>query len=464
MFKKILLFLICMVQIHTAHPVIGSQNTKHKKTVAQETKKKSTKKKRRISSSSSSKKELAPISLKKVYIKSLENTEKKDQISAFSDPRQFLDNQSVSIQTPFGQISWPDIAAKVYTVNNKAFAYYKGYKLLLTIDPSLQESSGKYLNQSRIIHGATAIIEPHTGRILSLAQSGGSRNAIVSVASRAPAASLIKIVTASAGIEKGDLKPQDEIAFRGGCSVLRNENWIRDPSRDTQILTLSKAFGRSCNTVFARVAIYNSGLVALKTYAEKFMFNKPIPSDIHLQTSMFLLPDIETASSLEVAEAGAGFGATKISPVHAALLSATVKNNGIMMAPYLVEEAYDSQDRLVYKASPKQIGRVITKETAAEIEELMHATIVSGTSRRAFSKKGTRADIDEIGGKTGTLLDPEDRDMLYTWFSGIAPMNSDKGIAIGTVVASAQNWVVRASGIAQTTLADYFRLEHKESL
>ena len=92
----------------------------------------------------------------------------------------------------------------------------------------------------------------------------------------------------------------------------------------------------------------------------------------------------------------------------------------------------------------------------------MLATISSGTSRRAFHKRGTRADIDEIGGKTGTLLDPENRDILYTWFSGIAPLNSPNSIAIGTVVASQQNWVVRASSVAQNTLAEYLKIEKSE--
>ena len=57
------------------------------------------------------------------------------------------------------------------------------------------------------------------------------------------------------------------------------------------------------------------------------MFNKPIPSDVKLQTSMFLLPDPDTATPQEVAEAGAGFGATKLNPVHAALylLQLTIK-------------------------------------------------------------------------------------------------------------------------------------------
>lgn len=385
------------------------------------------------------------------------------KVKAFTDPRESLNNNGAAFNTPFGQIDWPEVASKIFVKNGKTYSYYKNYKLELTIDPQLQDASEKYLSQSRILNGSTAIIDPKTGKVLALSQNGGNRNAIISVSSRAPAASLMKIITASAAIEKRNLNPYDEIKFRGGCSSLRNGNWLADPARDSQRINFAKAFGSSCNTAFARIALYDVGLSSLKSYAEKFMFNKPIPSDIKLQTSMFLLPDPDTATPQEVAEAGAGFGATKLNPIHAALLSATINNRGIMMAPYLVEAAFNSDGKEIYRAKSMQIGKVISPQTASKIETLMLATIATGTSRRTFHKAGTRADADEIGGKTGTLLDPENRDVLYTWFSGIAPLNSPNSIAIGTVVASPQNWVVRASSVAQTTLADYLRLERSDS-
>ncbi|APJ02523.1 penicillin-binding transpeptidase domain-containing protein [Silvanigrella aquatica] len=385
------------------------------------------------------------------------------KVKAFTDPRESLNNNGAAFNTPFGQIDWPEVATKMFIKNGKVYSYYKNYKLELTIDPQLQDASEKYLSQSRILNGSTAILDPKSGKILALSQNGGNRNAIVSVSSRAPAASLMKIITAAAAIEKRNLNPYDEIAFRGGCGSLRNGNWLADPARDSQRLTFAKAFGSSCNTAFARIALYDVGLSSLKSMAEKFLFNKPIPSDVKLQTSMFLLPDPDTATPQEVAEAGAGFGATRLNPIHAALLSATVNNHGIMMAPYLIEAAYNSDGKEVYRAKPMQIGRVITAQTASKIETLMLATISSGTSRRTFHKAGTRADANEIGGKTGTLLDPENRDVLYTWFSGIAPLNSPNSIAIGTVVASPQNWVIRASSVAQTTLADYLKFERSDS-
>lgn len=380
--------------------------------------------------------------------------------TSFVESKQILDNSSVAFDTVFGQVDWPTISRNMYVKNGKSFSTYKEYTLELTLDPKLQEAAQRYLNQQRNGNGATAILEPKSGKILALTQNRGPNSDLTPVTSKAPAASLIKFVTASAAIEKQNLNPDDEIHFRGGChSLPHNENWIANPARDTEKLTFAMAFGSSCNTVFARLAVYEAGLAELKNYANKFMFNRPIPSDLKIQTSMFLLPEVQTATTQEVAEAGAGFGATRITPIHSALLSAAVENNGIMMAPYIVESAYDSTGKLVYRAKARQISQVMQPNTAKKLETLMMATISHGTSRRAFSRKGTRDDLDEIGGKTGTLLDLENRNVLYTLFSGAAPLNSPNSIAIGTVVASPQNYIVRANYVAQTTLAEFLKLE-----
>jgi cell division protein FtsI/penicillin-binding protein 2 len=126
-----------------------------------------------------------------------------------------------------------------------------------------------------------------------------------------------------------------------------------------------------------------------------------------------------------------------------------------------VDSAKDAKGKQVYEAAPKTIARLFSAATSAKMAILMQETIVAGTSRKYFRRKGTRKDLFDIGGKTGTLSDPEARQILYTWFSGIAPMDSTKGVAIGTLVASPQNWLVRASSLAQTTLSEYLRLERR---
>ena len=392
------------------------------------------------------------------------------QKQGYKDPREELTNERHAFKTPFGQVIWRDIDKRISYRDSAAYAVYNGFNLKLTIQPDLQVALEKTLASQRNIAGAVVILESRTGRILAMSESkADSRSPLVTedsilTTARAPAASLMKIVTATASIEKNNLDPDQEIPFQGGCGSLRNRNWLRDTQSDRQRMTFSHAFGISCNTVFARLALYETGLAALRQYAEKYLFNRPIPSDLRLETSAALLPALEMATALEVGEAGAGFGSSKISPVHAAMLSAASGNAGVLMAPYLVEAAYDSTGKQVYAGAPLEVSRIFTKRTADKMQRLMQETVLSGTSRRYFRRKGTAGDRFEIGGKTGTLSDAEERGTLYTWFSGVAPLESPQNVAIGTVVASPKNWVVRASSLAQISLAQYLKFERQDRL
>jgi peptidoglycan glycosyltransferase len=390
------------------------------------------------------------------------------QKQGYKDPREELTNERHAFKTPFGQIVWKDIDKRLSYRDKFTFVTYKGMTLKLTIQPELQMALEKTLAAQRNIAGAVVILESRTGRILAMAESKADIHSplvnedSILTAARAPAASLMKIVTATASIEKNNLDPEREIPFHGGCGTLRNRNWLRDAQSDRQRMTFSHAFGISCNTVFARLALYETGLASLRQYAEKYLFNRPIPSDLRIETSAALMPALEMATALEVGEAGAGFGSSKISPVHAAMLSAAAGNAGILMAPYLVEAAYDSSGKQIYTGSPLEISRIFTKRTADKMQRLMQETVLSGTSRRYFRRKGTAGDRFEIGGKTGTLSDAEERGTLYTWFSGIAPLESPQNVAIGTLVASPKNWVVRASSLAQISLAQYLKIERQD--
>ncbi len=391
------------------------------------------------------------------------------ELGVDSDPREAPDNSNVAIKTPFGQVQWTEIGNKIEYHDNTATVHYNGHTLKLTLKPELQNLLERQLSIQKYVSGAIVLLESGTGRILAMAEKRGPvanpllANKSILVSAKAPAASLMKIVTASAALEKGNLEPESEVPFHGGCGHLSAQNWLRDSKTDRQKMELALAFGKSCNTVFSRVAIYETGLTSLKDFADRYLFNKPIPSDIRIETSAAFMPQPETATPYEVGLAGAGFGASRLSPIHAAMLSATTGNGGMMMAPYIVDSATDASGKEVYKGSPRPIARLFSEATASKMSRLMQETILAGTSRKYFRKKGTRADRYEIGGKTGTLSDPEERDTLYTWFSGVAPLDSTNGVAIGTLVASPQNWVVRASALAQATLAEYLKIERRNA-
>jgi peptidoglycan glycosyltransferase len=382
------------------------------------------------------------------------------------DPRLATDNMAAAFETPFGQIRWADVKDRIVEREGGVYLDHAGYRLELTLDPELHDSINKRLNRERRVGAAVVILDNRSGAILGLAdRQGDPGNPLATIEdrvaeARAPAASLMKIITAAAAIEKSGVEPSEDIPFRGGCQFLRRRNWLRDRRADTIKMSLAQAFGHSCNTAFARLAIYNTGLASLREYADRFFMNRPIPSDMVLETSLAALPQLDTATAYDVGEAGAGFGFSKLNPVHATLLSAAVANHGKLMAPHLVKRAFDANGKLVYEAQPREIGTVMSPSTAEKMMELMKATVRSGTSRRHFLRRSTREQRGDIGGKTGTLKDMEDRKTLYTWFTGIGPGSGpEESVSVGVLVASPTDWLVRASSVAQDSLGQFYYVE-----
>lgn len=381
------------------------------------------------------------------------------------DPREHHDNRAVAFQTPFGQLEWSAIRDRIVFNDGVYTVDVNGLSLELTLDPKLQRDVQATLAAERFVGAGIVMLDARTGAITAIGErrpdfDSPMKNLSDEVTqARAPAASLMKIVTAAAAIEDGGMDPDSEIAFRGGCQYLRNRNWLSLPSADRSRFTLAKAFATSCNTAFARLAIYRTGLMGLRDFAQRFYLNRPIPSDLVLDTSVAALPELETATTFDVGEAGAGFGFSKLTPVHAALLSAAVANGGKMMAPHLVRRARDRQGKIVYEASPREIGAPLTPTSATKMMVLMKATVLQGTSRSHFMRRNTRKFRAEVGGKTGTLRDLEDRKTLYTWFSGVGGIgNEERELALGVLVASPVNWLVRASSLASNSLGRYYAL------
>ena len=72
---------------------------------------------------------------------------------------------------------------------------------------------------------------------------------------------------------------------------------------------------------------------ALKEEAERFGFNRSIPFAIPVEPSEANIPE----SAFAFAETGAGFGDVYLSPLHGALIAATIANGGVWRDPTLFE-------------------------------------------------------------------------------------------------------------------------------
>ena len=315
----------------------------------------------------------------------------------------------------------------------------------LTIDARLQEKLARSLETYRVPWGATVLIEPRTGRVLALAEYSraepGRRG--IALSALAPAASVFKIVTAAALLEKGGV--DGEVCWHGGKRRLDPKLLRDDPRRDRRCSSLTSAFGHSTNVVFAKLADRDLDPATLRTVAERFLFNVPIAFPRPVETSTAKVPDDPFAA----ANTAAGFGAVKLSPLHGAILAAIVANGGVYVPPALVEEAEGAP-----LPDPGQPTRVVDPQVAARLAEMMRETVASGTARKAFRRPASPLRGVPVAGKTGSLSDPKPfRD--YSWFVGYAPADHPE-VAVATLVVNDRLWHARAPQVAREALEAFF--------
>ena len=314
-----------------------------------------------------------------------------------------------------------------------------GFEITYTIDPGLQKRAENVLQQFGEKHQLSSV--PYMGAIVGLDAKTGAVRVMASFESRRaryyrsrafagfleplarnsnyPMASIQKIITASAALEKGNTYSPKT---RFGASRT----------------TFAQAMAKSDNTVFAKVAraVRPEGLMQ---FYDKYYFNRKIPFDLPLTESVFAIamPDGD------IAGAGSGLTGARVSPLHAALIAATVKNKGLLMKPYVVE-SISRKGMHVYKAEPVELARPVSKDTAKALARMMQGTTrKGGTGYNGFGKPLEEAKIKNAPrfvSKTGTVGDNCQTNNI-TWFVGYVDRgNPDIAFAVLFAIVSTKNF------------------------
>lgn len=322
---------------------------------------------------------------------------------------------------------------------------------LYTLDPDLQKLASDLVRQADAPHVAVVAMEPDSGRILALAQKSNSIPNLLTHAGF-PAASLFKVVTTAAALEQTDLEGDSVIRFRGGTYVLERWNYLPDPKRDRNMMTIRDALGKSCNAVFGRIALKNLGPETLRQYVQSFGFNQPLKFERPLPVSRAQVP----SEGYELSRTGAGFGEVRISPIHAAVMMSGVANEGIMPRPYLVDKVISSSGATLFESQPQMSARMIQRDTAQKLLRMMESTTTKGTSRKDFMSKNrpVLGDI-EVAAKTGTLRGTNPVG-LNQWFIAAAPIKDPK-IAVSVIVLDPRSSKSRSGRIGRMLIEQYLK-------
>src|SRR5260370_27173012 len=232
----------------------------------------------------------------------------------------------------------------------------------LSIDPHLQASMQKLLKMYKPVGAAVVALDPKSGKVLALAEygEGGCTKPAY------PAASVFKIITGAALLEKG-VNPDVETCFHGSMHGIVGKLLQDKPRLDRRCLSLSMALAKSANVVFAKMAVKHLDGDDLRKEAERFLFNRPI-FDVPLEQSSASIPD----SGLGFAKSAAGFGEVKLSPMHAAMIAAAVGNGGVAGGPSLLDEVGGEE------GPPTGPLRLLHPEAASLPRRMMKLTPAAG--------------------------------------------------------------------------------------
>lgn len=309
----------------------------------------------------------------------------------------------------------------------------------LSIDPNLQAQMDKLLRTYKPQGAAVVALDPKTGKVLAMAEYGEG----LAMKPLYPAASVFKIITGAALIEKG-VNPEAETCYHGGMHGIVGKLLQDKPNLDRRCLSLSMALAKSANVVFAKMAAKHLDGDALRKEAERFLFNRPI-FDQPVEESTANIPD----SGLDFAKSAAGFGQVRLSPMHAALIAAAVGNGGVAEEPSMLDDV-DGVD-----VPPTGSLRLLNAETAHTLRDMMKLTVSEGTASSSFRERHRYilGDI-QVAGKTGSLSNHQRPFKDYSWFVGFAPANDPK-IAVAAVVVNGLKWRIHAPFIAREALKAY---------
>lgn len=335
-----------------------------------------------------------------------------------------------------------------------------------TLHEPSQALMQKLMGQYQPDYGAFVAMDAKSGRILSLVSYSKSQRDSENLTLRAsfPSASIFKVVTASAAIDLNKANPETVVPFNGALHTLYKRNVASTKeTRWTTRMTLRDAFARSVNTFFSKLGLFYVGPQNLAVYAERFLFNHPIQSDIPVQQGK---AKISAEDPWGVAAAASGFTKENtMSPVHGALIAAAIANDGVMMEPFVVDSLHDEAGEIFYRGEPRSASIVMEPQSADGLRELFRQTVKSGTSRKSFRQTVRRSAFDDIefGGKTGSLMG-ENPNGKCDWFVGYARYR-DQRIAVAALTVNEKKWKVKSSMLANLFFQRYMRdLKKQESL
>ena len=211
---------------------------------------------------------------------------------------------------------------------------------------------------------------------------------------------------------------------------------------------MEEAFANSCNCAFSHLGLTLNPEDFTKT-CTKLLFNKKLPTAYPSTKSHFELTERSNISS--IMEASIGQEKTTVSPLHMALISAAIANDGMLMQTQVIDHTTNAKEVGVTTIKSKEYGRLFTNAQATILQEYMREVVLSGTAKSLGSK------AYEAYGKTGSAQVSDSSNDTHSWFTGYAIDSSGKKIALAVIVEKSGSGSEYAVPIAKKVFDAYLK-------
>lgn len=334
----------------------------------------------------------------------------------------------------------------------------KGNDIFVTIDEGLQYIVEKYLEEAvkkwQASSGIAIMMDPFTGEILALANrpTYDPNNLkfiknIDIIRNRAltdlyEPGSTFKIVTATAALEEGIVKPYTKF----DCSNGYIEVWgkkIKDAHKHG-VLTFEEVIQKSSNVGIIKIAMM-LGKEKLYQYIKKFGFGEKTGIDLPGEMAGYIRPTQKwSGTSIGAIPIGQEVAVTAIQVLRA---YSAIANGGYLVKPFVVSEIRSPNGNILYKAVIQR-EKIVSDKTAKIMRDILKkVTQEGGTATQA------KLDGNNVAGKTGTAqkYDPKtgkySKERFVSSFVGFIPadnpriamivvIHDPKGAHYGGVVAA----------------------------
>jgi cell division protein FtsI/penicillin-binding protein 2 len=301
-----------------------------------------------------------------------------------------------------------DARGRVILADNKVVkANVDGLSVETTIDKTIQHIAQVELQKAyekyRCKAASVAVMDPHTGEILalancpdfdpnhfSLAPKESWKDRVVS--EEFEPGSTFKLIPAVGALEEGVANEDDKFFCENGSYHTAYGRVVTDHEKFGW-LTFREIFGYSSNIGMVKVSA-KLGKENLYSYAKKFGIGDLTGIDLPGEAPGKLRP-LDKWSGLSLSTIPYGYEIST-TPIQMLTAYSAIANGGIMMKPHLVKALVDSDGRVVKAFQPKKIRRVCSPKTAKRMTEMMKWVVEKGT--------GTAVSLSSypIAGKTGT--------------------------------------------------------------